>query len=470
MSSPPPGTTRSRTVTQTIDAWLADARAHTQAHRFENAEEILAQLLRVQPDHAEVLHQAAIVAFMLKQPEAALARLEHALQLQPGQALFHRDICHMYRSQMRLDDALRHAEHAVALTPDDPGAHYNLGVILYDRMEIEAAIRAVRRTLALDDTLAEAHFELAEALLVSGQFEEGWQEYEWRRQLPGTPRLLPRNDRPLWDGRPLPQGALLLIGDQGFGDTIQFSRYLPLVAQRCPKLVVACSAQMHPIVMQQAGVTQAFDRWDRLPEFAAYCPLSSLPRLFETRLETIPAPIPYLAAEPERAAHWRTRLAQLAPPAYRRIGLVWAGQPSHGNDANRSLRLQQLAALAELPELVLVSLQMGPAQAEIGRYVGAAPLVDLGTEIQDFSDTMAILDGLDHLVTVDTAVAHLAGAMGVPVSILLPFAPDWRWLTARRDTPWYPSATLCRQHAPGQWQAALEAMLASLPPGGSRQK
>lgn len=393
----------------------------------------------------------------------ASGRLEQAVALAPDEPLHHRDLCELYRLQGRLDEALAHGLRAAELAADDANAHYNLGILYYDRLEIDAAIFHERRALALDPSMAGAHFELAEALLLSGQFAEGWAEYEHRFALPHVPPLLPPgHGRPLWDGTPMPAGTLLLIGDQGFGDTIQFCRYIPEAASLCPNIVVAASADMLPLIRQQRGVRHSAHRWEELPPFDAYCPLSSLPRLLGTTLANIPARIPYLRADPQQAARWRRKLDAFIPRTYRRIGVVWAGRPTHGNDANRSMTLRQLGALAHAEETALVSLQKGPAQAEIGHYFGPAPLFNLGAEIDDFTDTMAILAGLDRLVTVDTSVAHLAGAMGRPVSILLPYAPDWRWLMHRSDTPWYPSATLCRQARPGDWDSAVTAMLKSL--------
>lgn len=376
------------------------------------------------------------------------------------EAIRHRDLCELYRTRDRLDDALLHGRLATALAPDDAETHYNLGLLHYDRMEIEDSIRHERRALRLAPGHAGAHFELAEALLLSGRFEEGWQEYEHRFDLPGAPRLLPEtNDRPQWDGRPMPDGTLLLIGDQGFGDTIQFCRYIPLVAKLCHRLVAAASAEMRPLIRQQTGIAACSDRWQDLPPFDAYCPLSGLPRLFHTDLGNIPARIPYLRADADRMRWWRRRIDQLLPKGPRRIAIVWAGRPTHGNDGRRTIRLGTLTkALADRPDVALISLQKGPAQNEIGGYFGNAPLVNLGPEINDFADTMAVLACTERLVSVDTSVAHLAGAMGHPVSLLLPFAPDWRWLTGRDDSPWYPTVTLCRQEVPGDWLGATDKM------------
>jgi len=449
-------------VSKTIDQWRADAEAHEQAGRFEEAEALLVQIVNAAPNYHPALHQAAILSYKRKRPREAIARFERVLELAPDVALYHRNICELYRSQSRLDDALAHGKRAVELAPLDPGAAYNLGVIHYDRLEIPQAIVSIRRSLELEPNQPAAHFELAEGLLLTGQFKEGWEEYEYRFDLPNAPKLLPPNDRPLWDGKPMPDGTLMLIGDQGFGDTIQFCRYIPEVAKICPNLIMACSSEMKPIVMQQAGITKYFDRWEHMPAFDAYCSLSGLPRLFGANLDTIPAPIPYVKADPAKVEHWRRRLDMLVPKGYRRIAVVWSGRPTHGNDFNRSMSLSRLEALAKLDGVALLSVQMGPGQAEIGRYFGRAPLINLGAEIQDFTDTMAIFECIDRLVAVDTGVAHLAGAMGKPVSILVPFAPDWRWLLDRTDTPWYPTVTLHRQDGPGKWDTAIASMLATV--------
>jgi Tfp pilus assembly protein PilF len=458
-SSMPPAAPR---TARSVEEWRIEAEAHRLAGRLDEAEQVLARILQAMPDYHPVLHQAAILSSQRKRPQEALARFERALQLAPDRALYHRNIGELFRKQSRLDDAIAHARRAVELTPDDAAAHYDLGVVLHDRLEIDQAMAALRRTLALDPSMATAHLGLAELLLLTGRFEEGWREYEWRLTLPGAPPLLPPTDRPAWDGAPLPNGTLLLICDQGFGDMIQFARYIPAAAERCRTLVLACSAEMQPIIGQQPGIAGCFDHWQRVPPFDAYCSLSSLPRLFGTDGATIPAPGARVTADPAKAERWRRRLDTLIPAGYRRIGLVWAGRPTHLNDFNRSMSLQSLGPLARLDRVALISLQMGPAQGEIARYYGAAPLINLGAEIGDFTDTMAILDGIDRLVAVDTGVAHLAGAMGKPVSILLPHAPDWRWQLDRTDSPWYPTATLCRQRRPGDWAGAVEAMLETI--------
>lgn len=449
-------------VTRSVDEWIAEALSHEQAGRLDEAEQIIAFVIGEKPDYVPALFQASILSYKRKQVQEAIERLERALALAPNEALLHRNMCELYRSQLLLDKAIFHGRRAVELAPDDAGANYNLGVVHYDRMEIDEAIAYSRRALALDPAMASAHFELAEALLLSGEFEEGWREYEWRFDLPNSPRLLPPTDRPLWDGKPMPNGTVMLIGDQGFGDTIQFCRYIPQVALRCKNIIMACSSEMKPIVMQQNGAMQYFDRWENVPAFDAYCPLSGLPRLFETDLNSIPAPVPYVRPDPAKVAYWRKRLEELMPRGYQTIGIVWAGRPTHGNDFNRSMSLRDLAPLGQLENTVLVSLQMGPAMAQISNYYGSAPLVNLGAEITDFADTMAILAVIDRVVAVDTSIVHLAGAMGRPVSVLLPFAPDWRWLRDRSDSPWYPSVQLFRQIKNGVWTEPVHAVANNL--------
>lgn len=438
------------------EAWLAEAGALAAAGKVLMAERILAGLVESRPDSHPAWHQGAILSWRRRRPREALMRFDRALKLAPDNAIYHRNICEVLRTMGLLSSALKHAQRAIALAPQDAASHYNLGVVQYDRLEIDAAIAAERRALEIEPANPSAHFELAEALLISGRFTEGWEEYEWRFRMPGAPPLLPPSDRPQWDGKPM-AGTLMLIGDQGYGDTIQFCRYIPQAAALCGKVIVACSKEMKPIVAQLPGVATHYDRWQDMPAFDAYCPLSGLPRLFGIRDDNNTAPVPYIAADPERIAFWRKRLDRLIPPGYRRIGLAWAGRPTHGNDFNRSMNLQRCAPLLALENTAFVSLQMGAAKAEIGRYFGSAPLINLA---ENFVDTMAILACLDRLVAVDTGLAHLAGALGRPVSILLAFAPDWRWLLERSDTHWYPNTTLHRQDQPGDWDSALRKAIA----------
>jgi Tetratricopeptide repeat len=446
-----------------IAALLALANRHEQEGRLDDADHVLDGIIFAAPETPHAIHQKGIIEFRRGRIAEAAALMERSIALAPQSALFHRNLCEIYRVLGRFDEALATGARAVALDPADPHCHHNLGIAHYDCLALDEAISCGERALMVDPSFAGGHFGIAEASLLRGDFARGWEEYEWRSQLVGVPPLMPPSDRPQWDGHPIDRGRnLLLVADQGYGDTIQFARYIPWAKARCPDIVIACSRELQPVVAQLPGAGLIFDHWSRAPDFAAFCPLSGLPRLAGTTLGTIPAEIPYLHADEAKFAVWAERLWALLPRGYRRIGIVWAGRPTHRNDWRRSTRLAAFARLAALPQVALVSLQKGPAQAEIGGYWGHAPLLNLGPEIRDFADTMAIIECLELIVAVDTSVAHLAGAMGKPVWIMLPYAPDWRWLLDRSDSPWYPTARLFRQSADRRWEPVMAEIAADL--------
>ncbi|HVC57309.1 MAG TPA: tetratricopeptide repeat protein [Stellaceae bacterium] len=458
-----PAAAAQATGAQRIAQLMQLATGHEQAGRLDQAESILRLVIAEAGDHHPALHLLGIVAFKKERVGEAVQLMERSIALGPMEALYHRNICEIYRVAGRFDEALAAGRRAAVLAPGDVHCFHNLGVLHYHRLELDEAIACGERAIARDPNFAGAHFGIAEASLLRGDLARGWEEYEWRTRLANAPPLLPPTDRVAWDGERLPDDrTLLLIADQGYGDVIQFARYIPWAAARCERLAVACSRELHPVIRQQPGVAMVFDHWEEAPEFAAYCPLSGLPRLAGTRLDTIPAEIPYLRADPARTARWAERLAGLLPRGSRRIGLVWAGRPTHHNDRNRSTALARLLPLAAIPGIALVSLQKGPAQAQIGGYWGQAPLVNLGPELGDFGDTLAVLECLERVVTVDTSVAHLAGAMGREAWVMLPYAPDWRWLLARPDSPWYPSLRLFRQGPERQWDPVIAAIATEL--------
>jgi Tfp pilus assembly protein PilF len=445
-----------------LDELMKIASEFLEGGRLPEAERMLDHILDAVPDAPLALHQKGVVLFRTGHHEAAAEMVERAISAAPGAIAFRRSLCPIYERLGRYDDALRIAREALDTDGDDLQTLHNIAVVHYRLLDLDESIACARRALALDPAAAGPHFQLAEALLLKGEFAQGWEEYEWRFKIPGAPSLMPPSDRPQWDGNPLPEATLLLIADQGLGDSIQFSRYIPKVLERCPRVVVVADPLLHPLIRQIYPEANLIDRWEQCPPFAVYCPLSGLPRLFATRLDTIPREPRYLHAEPERTAVWRTRLDDLAPAGFRRIGIAWAGRPTHNNDINRSMALAEFAPIAALDKVALVSLQKGAETAAIADYFGRAPLLNLGTEINDFLDTMSIIETLDIVVTVDTSVAHLAGAMGKPVWVLLPYAPDWRWLLEREDSPWYPTVRLFRQARPGDWAGVLRRVAEAL--------
>jgi hypothetical protein len=425
------------------------------------AERMAGHVLAAHPNHAEALHLKGIAIAALGRDAEAAALLERAIAHGLEEPQYYRNICAIYERLGRLDEALTAGKRAVALDATDAESYHNLTVVYARRLELDEAIRHARMALSLDPTRAGAHMALAEALLMRGDLAEGWREYDWRFRLPGAAAPLPPTDRPQWDGGPV-DGTLLLVGDQGSGDVMQFCRYLPWARTRCANIVIACSADLQPLVRQLAPQARMFAKWSDCPPYAAYCAFSGLPLLHGTVLENIPASIPYFQADPERMAIWQERIGKLVPRGHRKIAVAWAGSPTHSNDRNRSMKLAQLRPVFDARNTSFLAVQKGARLNELSAYYGRAPLLNLGASIENFSDTAAILAGLDLVITVDTSVAHLAGALGRPVWIMLPYAPDWRWLLGRADSPWYPTVRLFRQATPGDWDSVVSNVAAAL--------
>ena len=460
--------------------------------RFDEALASYDRALAVRPDHAEALCNRGATLHELKRFEEALASYEHALALRPNHAgaLYNRG--NALRQLRRFDEALASYDRALALRPDHVEALNNRATVLqhlnrfaeavasYDRVlalkpdYVEAhsnrgnalgqlnrhdeALASYAKALALRPDHATAHWNDALARLVCGDFARGWRAYEWRWKTPAM--APPRNfAQPLWRGdTDLAGKTILLHAEQGLGDTLQFCRYAPMVAARSARVVLEVQPPLKPLLESLAGVQRVIARSEPLPEFDCHCPLLSLPLAFATRLETVPAAVPYLAAPPERVALWAARLGPKAVP---RVGIACAGRATNWNDRNRSIGLAQLLALA-IPGVTLISLQKQLRALDRELLEAQPHICRLGEEFTDFADTAAVIGELDLVISVDTAVAHLAGAMGKPVFILLPYAPDWRWLLERSDSPWYPTARLFRQTRPGDWDSVIAEVRAAL--------
>lgn len=386
--------------------------------------------------------------------EKALAYQTRAVRLDPRMPESANNLASAASALGRPAIAAQASQRAIQIVPSMAEAWYNYGVAVKEDGRLDESLAALRRAQSLRAGYVEAKLHEALALLLAGDLVPGWESYESRWLQPDTKQ---KRDfaQPLWNGEPLGGRVIFLHAEQGFGDTLQFMRYVPLVAARGGRVLLGVQPELTSIASRLPGIWRIFHSGGELPHFDVHCPLLSLPRAFATRIDSVPADVPYVVAEPGRLARWQQRLAKLSGP---RVGLVWAGRPTHKNDANRSIALARLLQGTALPAgASLVSLQKGEATAQL-RQIADVPILDLEAELTDFEETAAVLSCLDCLITVDTAVAHLAGALGVKVLLLLPHAPDWRWILGRDDSPWYPSMRIFRQARRGDWGEALAAL------------
>jgi tetratricopeptide (TPR) repeat protein len=449
--------------------------------------------LALKPDYAEAFYNRGDILRELKRLEEALASYDKALALKPGYADAFNNRGNVLRELKRLEEALASYDKALALKPDYAEAFNNRGIALQELKRFEWALASYDKALALkpdyaeafynrgnilrelqrpDDALAnydkaiayksdyvEAHWNEALLRLLTGDFSRGWAKYEWRWRNESLALSTRNFSQPLWLGAEAIDGkTILLHSEQGLGDTIQFCRYVPLVAARGARVILEVERPLHEIMTNLAGATEVISKGDALPDFDFHCPLLSLPLAFGTHLETVPSVTSYLRAPGQTLKHWQARLGPKARP---RIGLVWSGRPAHKNDQNRSISLRSLLPLLDI-EATFVSLQKDVRSDDAAVLKECNDVLHFGDELKDFSDTAALILQLDLVISVDTSVAHLAGALGKPVWILLPHNPDWRWLLDRHDSPWYPSARLFRQQQFGNWAHVIDQVKSEL--------
>lgn len=445
-----------------VEQALSRAQTAAQAKRFGEASGICNDLLATQPDLAPALALLGMVAAHTGDIDRAVGLLERAVARQSGVAAWYGNLCTLYRLVYRLHDALNAGTQAVRLAPNSADYLVNLSLVFTDLDERERAIACLLRALGVNAEHADAHLAMAQNLLALGDMASGWIEYEWRNLTEAGRGQLPKITSAPWNGMRIPAGRILLVGDQGYGDTIQFARYIPLVADRCQEVILGCSVEMLSLLKRIPGIAHAHHRWNEIPGHAAYCRLSSLPYLFQTNMSSIPSDVPYLRADPERLRSWAERLGAQPADGTKRIGLAWSGRPTHPNDRRRSMPLDRLAPLASIDRCVFVSLQKPFPERDIatmGRFPG---LIDLSDSLTDFEETAALIANLDLVITVDTSVGHLCGALGKPVWIMLSKASDWRWLIDRSDSPWYPSVRLFRQSTSGDWTPVISEVARAL--------
>jgi tetratricopeptide (TPR) repeat protein len=422
--------------------------------REREALENYQRALALRPDYREALHNRAAASDAMA-PSVGL-------EASPASADALCIRAHTLEALDRPEEALAAYERALALRPQHAEALSNLPNTLCQLGRIDEALGAFERLLRLRPDDPEAHFNSSFAYLAAGDYERGWKEYEWRWEaLRG--RLPPEAaDKPLWlGGEDISGKTVIVYAEQGFGDAIQMARYVPLLAARGAEPVIACAPALEDLLGSVPGVRRVFSSREPPLAFDYHVPIMSLPRAFGTTFASIPSQVPYVHAPKAATSAWRARRAALG--TQRKVGLAWAGNPKHKRDRARSLPVELLAPLLAAPGCVFFSLQKGDAA---GSLVDLDPrgerIVDYTAELETFADTAALVSALDAVITVDTAVAHLAGALGKPVWVLLPFAPDWRWMRNRPDSPWYPSARLFRQPRPGDWKSAIDAVRAEL--------
>lgn len=442
---------------ETIEQALGRAQQAGRAKRVNEAIGICNDVLTGSPDHAPALAMMGTLRAQLGDLEQGIELLEQAVMHDANVPGWHANLCALYRLAERPEDALRAGGNAVRLNASAPQFLVNLALAHVDMDERDQAVACLLRAIGIDADDASAHLALGQVLLATGEMHPGWIEYEWRNKTEAAQGTMPRITSAHWNGMNIPGGRILLVGDQGYGDTIQFARYIPLVAQRCDEVLMGCSVELAPIIAKLPGVGRCFSNWSEIPGHAAHCRLSSLPWLFQTGLDTIPGPEPYITADPARAEAWAELLAQRVGTSRKRIGIAWSGRPTHPNDRRRSFRLARLRPLAEAADgrAAFVSLQKPVADVDRAAWTIFGDMPDFSAELTDFGETAALIANLDMVITIDTGVGHLAGAMGKPACLLLSKASDWRWLLGRSDSPWYESVSLFRQPRPGAWDEPI---------------
>jgi tetratricopeptide (TPR) repeat protein len=423
--------------------------------RHQDALDAFRQVLARVPQHAEARLNSGIAHAALGALDDAVAEFDRALSIAPAHPIAH------FNRGIALFDLGRYAEAVAAhdgalkAAPQHAGAWVNRGRALAALNRLDDALASYGKATALRQDDADAHFMESMALLARGEYRRGFEKYEWRWQRSGMPPQRPRG-RPLWRGEiPLQRKTVLLHAEQGLGDTIQFARYVPQLAAAGAKVVLEVQAELTALLSRLDGAAAVIARGEAPPPFDLHCPLGSLPLAFKTEPDTVPAPIPYLAADAAHLAKWSEKIGALDRP---RIAFAWSGNPNHINDRNRSIPFARLAPLFPPAGRVgarFISIQRDVRSEEAAALAAETRVLHVGGELETFADTAAVIALADLVIAVDTAVVHLSGAMGRPVWVLLPFAPDWRWTIAGETTPWYPTARLFRQPALGDWEAVI---------------
>jgi Flp pilus assembly protein TadD len=478
----------------TVHSLLAEGLRQHNLRNYERAESLYRQVLAIDPTNTDAMHLIGVLALHVNRPDlgldflkraiaikadvatyhsnlgltlqalgdhdGALEAFDAALALQPDLAEVHNNKGAALEDMGRRDEALKSYGRSCALRDDAAEPYNNMGTLYAERGDIDKAMGCFRRAMELDPTFGEPFMNLGMCLMLKGKFEEGARHYERRwhtRKLPLRPRAF---EQPQWIGQNIAGKTLLIHAEQGMGDTFQFIRFAPLLARRGVRVVAEMQVEVIDVIRRMPSIAEAVVTGESLPKFDWHCPTMSLPLAFGVNLGNIPANLPYLDADPDLADLWGERLGPA--DGMFTVGLVWAGRPTHKNDHNRSMTLEILGPLADIPDIRFVSLQKGAPSQQAETPPPGMLLFEATDLIKSFDDTAALLSHVDLLITVDTSVAHLAGAMGKPVWVFIPDPPEWRWLEKRSDTPWYPSMRLFRRTGDEPWSNVVNQMVVAL--------
>ncbi len=445
------------------EAWLGLGRLQRQSRDYDGAEQAFQQAREQEPANPDVWLALGSLYREQNRPEAE-AQLRRALNLKPDLVSAWVQLGNLLQDQGNPGEAAACYDKALGYEPNDADANYNLGVLHQRQGFLDLARTSFDRAIQARPGFTLAHWNKSFICLAQGDYQRGWDEYEWRLQLPeNVDRLF---SRPLWDGSDL-QGITILVHDeQGYGDTFQFLRYLPLLQARGARVILQCHHGLGEVLQGGHGFEELIERAESQQlvqlHYDTHCHLMSLPRLFATRLDSIPHNIPYINAEPLREKHWQERLRC---DCNFKVGIVWEGSPKHTNNLNRSCRLEDFSPLAGIPNVSLYSLQKGPGAEQANHPPKGMNLIRLDDTIDNdarFVDTAAVMKNLDLLISIDTASVHLAAALGCSVWTLLCATPDWRWGLEASETPWYPGMRLFRQQRPGHWGEVFEQVFGAL--------
>ncbi|SRR5579859_452646 len=419
------------------DQLYAEAVSCHRAERLDEAEQLFLRVIAADPRHAEAHHRLGVIAHRRGRWAEAAEHIQKAIGIGGGSAGHHFNLALALHELDRYEDAAEACRAALRLKPGFVPALYMLGLALKDMGRLDEAITAYQAASSHDPDFAEAHYGEAYARLLAGDFAAGWKKFEWRRRL--TPQRV-AYPQPQWTGQDIAGRTLLIHAEQGIGDTIQFARYVPLPAAHGARVILEVQPSLVRLLSGLADQVIGFG--DPVPAADFQCPMMSLPLALGGGN---PADGPYLSADRREG------------PGGTRIGIVWRGNPEHIDDRRRSITAEAMARCFAGFDVTLVCLQKDRTEAELAAFAGQR-LLDAAPELSDFAETASVIAGLDLVISVDTAVAHLAGALGVPGRVLLAYAPDWRWRLERDDSDWYPSLRLVRQSAPGDWDSVIKTI------------